>query len=111
MNHSRQGRGHLVHRESCSLVHLAHEALQACGEILHLRLAKCHLFGRGMQGLRKSDPHPFQPGVERLFKVLHEAGAGTREPLLLVCERRQHTLQRALYCHSSPAGAHWQHGS
>jgi len=44
-------------------VHLAHEALQSGDEILHLRIAKCHLFGRGMQGLRKSATHPFQPDV------------------------------------------------
>ena len=40
--------------------------------------------------------------VERLFKVLHEAGAGTREPLLLVCERRKHTLQQGPYTVTHP---------
>ena len=55
-----------------------------------------------MQGLCKPDTHPFQPGVERLFKVLHEAGAGTRERLLLVCERRNHTLQHGPYTVTHP---------
>jgi hypothetical protein len=102
VDHSRQGRGHLVYREPCSLVHLGHETLQACGKILHLRLPMGYLFGRGMQGLRKSGTHPFQPGVERLFKMPHEASAGTREPLLLVCERRKHTLQQGPYTVTHP---------
>jgi hypothetical protein len=70
--------------------------------MLHLCLAKRHLLVCGLQGLCQPGIHPFQPGVERLFKVLHEAGAGMRERLLLVCERRNHTLQHGSYTVTHP---------